>query len=146
MSETQAEGKWQWREGTVDGGEEHIEIRYGDAEKIPYTDWVPIARLGKPEQKTFPVQWLLAPESPKNQAMIDEVRQDLDFFLVDKGEADPWWYARYRCRTGANMYSPVHWAHYPKGQGGTRVSSMVVKLSAEQAEELFGQARKRKPK
>ena len=130
--------QWHWEDGTVDEDMEHIELRHGDAAKIPYANWLPIARIGKPRHRRFPVQWLVTADTVENQAVIADARRELDFYLIEKEEPDPWAYARYHCDTGANMYSRVHWSYFPSGKRGERASSMVVQLPAEEAAELFG--------
>jgi hypothetical protein len=133
-----AQPQWRWEDGVVDDRKEHIELRHGDAAHTPYADWLPIARIGKPKQHRFPVQWLVTPDSTESRAKLVDARRELDFYLVEKDEPDPWAYACYHCNTGANMYSRIHWSYYPDGRGGERVSSMVIELSAKEAEELFG--------
>jgi hypothetical protein len=61
--------------------------------------------------------------------MIAAAKKELDFYLVEKGEMNPWAYAQYHCSTAANMYSTVHWSYFPSGTRGQRVSSMVVRLT-----------------
>lgn len=43
---------------------------------------------------------------------IDDVRRELDFYLVSKGEPDPWVYAQYHCGTASNVYFNVHWSFF----------------------------------
>jgi hypothetical protein len=44
-----------------------------------------------------------------------QVKSELDFYQVEKGERDPWQYAIYHFGTGPNPYSSVHWGYYPNG-------------------------------
>ena len=37
-----------------------------------------------------------------------KVMSELRYYLLDKGEPDPWNYAQYHCTTAANLYSAVH--------------------------------------
>ena len=120
---------WGWREADVDVQEEHIELRYGDAETSAYEQWLPVALIGRPTNHVFPVRWLLPRSS--NPEIISEVQRDLDFYLVEHpkdfaGTGHPWWYAQYHCNTAANMYSSVHWSYFPNGNRGQRRSSMVI--------------------
>lgn len=39
--------------------------------------------------------------------------KELNFYLVEKGEKDPWQYAIYHCGTASNIYSDVHWGYFP---------------------------------
>jgi hypothetical protein len=129
--------EWMWQEGAVDTDGEHIELRYGDASNVRYDEWTPIALIGKPRSRVFPVRWLRI--SPAiDTAIIGKVRRELDFYLVDKREPNPWAYAIYHCNTSANMYSKVHWSYFPSGRQGERHSSVVVQLSAEDEAQLFG--------
>jgi hypothetical protein len=120
---------WSWQEGVVDLEGEHIELRYGDAATTDYEQWFPIALIGKPRGRVFPVRWLMTPDSPSHQRMIDAARKQLDFYLVEVGGSYPWNYAIYHCNTAANMYSSVHWSYFPNGNRGQRHSSMIVTLA-----------------
>ncbi len=124
--------EWRWQDGAVDSNGQHIELRHGDAGKNTYENWVPIARIGKPKKKVFPVEWLISSDSPEHESMISEARKELDFYLVDTGELDPWAYAKYHCNTRANIYSRVHWSYFPHGVQGNRHSSTVTPLSSKE--------------
>jgi hypothetical protein len=63
----------------------------------------------------FAVEWLVKQDSLAHQAMLADARRELDFYLVEKHEPDPWAYACYHCNTGANMYSRVHWLYFSTG-------------------------------
>ena len=115
---------WGWREADVDVQGEHIELRYGDAETSAYEQWLPVALIGRPTNHVFPVQWLL-PKSV-NPEIISRVQRELDFYLVELREANPWAYAVYHCGTSANMYSKIHWSYFANGNCGERYASMVI--------------------
>ena len=89
-----------WREGTADAAKEHIRIAYGDRN-------TPVC-LVQPKGESFIVQFILL-EGQANRNVIDSVKKDLDFYLIEKGEPNPWAYARYHCSIAANIYSKVHW-------------------------------------
>lgn len=133
--------KWSWKDAVVDGAREHIELRYGDASQTPYGQWRPVALVGRPERRVFPVQWLMVPGAA-DESVIEEARRELDFYLIEKREQNPWGYAVYHCGTSANMYSSVHWSHFPSGQRGERRASKIVQLSAQEAAEVFGETNK----
>jgi hypothetical protein len=79
---------------------------------VPDSGWKrlsKIALLSPPKEKKFTVQFLLAAKSPKELKMICEVRRELDFYLIEKKEDNPWAYVRYHCGTAADLYSKVHW-------------------------------------
>lgn len=119
--------EWSWQEGAVDRNKEHIEIRYGNALSGSYEEWTPVALISKPVNHVFSVSWLKGSPSVGN-TMIEEVCRELDFYLIEKREPEPWKYAIYHCSTAANMYSNVHWSYFPDGQQGDRQASRVVKL------------------
>jgi hypothetical protein len=75
------------------------------------------------------VEWLITHDSAEQQIMVVDVHKELDFYLVEKNEPDPWAYAIYHCNTGANMYSTVHWSYFPKGDQGERFASEVMQRS-----------------
>jgi hypothetical protein len=109
---------WSWRAGAVDVEGEHIELRYGDAAKGDYKEWLPVALIGKPANHVFPVLWLISPDNPSREEMINAARKEFDFYLVEKGEPNPWEYAIYHCNTSANIYSKMHWSYFPNGKRG----------------------------
>ncbi len=133
---------WQWKEGEVDERREHIELRYGDAGETPYENWTTIARIAKPKRHVFKVEWLVKEDSSEIQAMLADARKDLSYFLVELNEPNPWAYAVYHCNTSSNMYSSVHWSYFPTGNQGKRHASKVIKLSAEESAQLFGDSKK----
>jgi hypothetical protein len=45
--------------------------------------------------------------------MVQAASNQRDFYMVNKREPNPWGYAKYHCRTGANVYSEIYWAYYP---------------------------------
>ena len=104
---------WRWEEGVVDQIEEHIELHHGNAAEIPCGDWQPIARISKPKDHLFIVEWLIKEDSLANQAVLAHARRELTFYLVEKEEPNPWAYAVYHCNTVANVYSSIHWSHLP---------------------------------
>jgi len=139
--------EWRWEEGEVYEREEHIELRHGNADTTSYENWIPVARLAKPIDHVFKVKWLVQPVSADTgsaecESMRADARKSLNFFLVEKGESDPWGYARYHCNTGANLYSSVHWLYYPNGSEGKRLPSRVMGLTAEESVPTFGDAGK----
>jgi hypothetical protein len=131
---------WGWRDGSVNRQGGHIELRHGNASKNSYKEWLPVALIGKPQNHIFPVLWLMDSDTADHQRMIDDARRELDYYLVEKREHNPWGYAQHHCNTGANMYSSVHWSYFPKGVRGDRRSSVVISV-----EEAAAPARERKP-
>jgi hypothetical protein len=100
--------RWKWNEGTVNPDDDHMKLTY---EENPD----PIALIAPGEGSTFIVQFLETDSKQENwKEMIRYVHRELDFFLVELREENPWAYAIYHCNTAANVYSKVHWGYYPK--------------------------------
>ena len=55
----------------------------------------PFARIGKPKNHVFPVQWLVSPLSEEHEKMIKATKNELDYLLIELGEKEPWLYAQY---------------------------------------------------
>ena len=106
--------QWSWVEGNIDATGEHIEIRYGRAELGSWEDWTRVVLVAPPDKHTFTVQFLLLDDGESTKRMLDATRKELDFYLVDKGEENPWGYAKYHCVSAANLYSNVHWSVFPR--------------------------------
>lgn len=117
--------QWRWQNGEVDLRKEYIEISYEDDPDSNDNDPVPVALIGRPENNVFPIRWLVGIEAPENKNMVDLVKRELNFYLVEKEEPDPWAYAQYRCTTASNLYSSVHWAYYPEGDKGGKHTDMI---------------------
>ena len=138
---TNPEPNWKWQDGVVEPLAEHIELRCGDARTSQYEDWLPVARIGRPQAHTFSVQWLLSPESPEQESIIADARRELDYYLITLQMPDPWAYAAYHCDEYSNMYSKVHWSFFPDGQSGPRESTRVLHVAGRQSKLLKGNLR-----
>ena len=112
--------RWSWRELPVKADEAHFQLRHSSHPEEPAAQWLLVALIGPPANRTFPVQWLLDAAEPAYSKAVRAVRRELDFYLVDKGELDPWNYAKYHCGTMANVYSDVHWSFRNRGKGGKK--------------------------
>ncbi len=99
---------WSWRVADVDARADHLRLHYGSGDLDP-ASWVLAARVGRPEGRVFPVQWLVDPQVVSNKDLVEAVTRDLDFYLKDVGRPDPWSYAQYHCETTSNLYGDVHW-------------------------------------
>jgi hypothetical protein len=106
---------WCWIVGKVSPDEKHIEIRFCNSAESGWNEWRPIARVAAPKRQIFTVEFLVAAEDPEVIEMVNAVKKELNYYLVDKREEDPWAYARYHCGTGANVYSNVHWSFFHEG-------------------------------
>lgn len=99
---------WEWREGTVDTDSPHMKIVFGDSA-------VAVALVAKSVGNRFVVEFRQLPELDRKEyeRIKLAVTKELNFYLVEKGEDDPWQYAIYHCGTASNIYSDVHWGYYP---------------------------------
>ncbi|MDD5434518.1 MAG: cell division FtsA domain-containing protein [Nitrospira sp.] len=102
---------WSWVESAVDRKRPYIKINYGKIVVGPVS-LIDVAIVGTPEGNVFPVQFLINNSHPDYAEVIKKVRSELDFYLVEKGEPDPWRYALYHCTTASNIYSIVHWIRF----------------------------------
>jgi len=104
---------WNWSEGPVDRQSDHFEIYYGDASTDP-DEWTLVALVGRSANGMFVFESLVDNAEPENSAMIITVEKELNFYIVEKREPDPWHYLRYHCGTSANIYSKVHWSFHAR--------------------------------
>lgn len=109
MNNGDIKAAWAWKRGRVDKSRHHISISYGDLNKIHPSECLNVALVSKPENKCFSVEFLIPETDPAMREPVGATIKELDFYLVDKGESDPWEYALYHCTTAANLYSSVHW-------------------------------------
>jgi hypothetical protein len=105
------ESTWSWLVVDVDRRGDHLALWHTNIEN-------PVAVVGPPSGQVFPVE-LDAPDST-DPDVLEEVRRELDYYLVELGEPDPWAYAIYHARTIANIYGPVHWSWHPAGSEGNQ--------------------------
>ena len=106
----QASSKWKWVEGVVDTHDEYMQLTYGE-------DPAPVALVAPGRPGEFVAQFLVSTRSTQDAGdkRLQAVQKELDYYLVELGESDPWAYAQYHCTTAANVYSEVHWGYFPKG-------------------------------
>lgn len=105
--------KWEWTEGKVDRSSPHMKLYVGEWGESA----VPVALVAKPVENSFPVEFLEVPDLDRGESdrIKLAVTKELNFYLVEKGEPDPWKYAIYHCGTASNIYSQVHWGYFPDG-------------------------------
>jgi hypothetical protein len=105
--------QWEWREGKVDLAAPYMKLFCGEWGESA----LPVALVAKPVQGTFIVEFLQIREVNESeyQRMKLAVTKELTFYLVEKGEKDPWQYAIYHCGTASNIYSDVHWGYFSGG-------------------------------
>jgi hypothetical protein len=101
--------KWKWREGKVDPAVPHMELYCGD-----WGSALQVALVAEPVDGTFIVEFPQIPQldTTEYERIKQAVTKELTYYLVEKGEQDPWKYAIYHGSTGSNFYSDVHWGYY----------------------------------
>lgn len=104
--------QWRWVLGSIDRNEDHFELRYGSAIPDGWEDWLPVALGGPPSGHVFVVQFLIDATNSLHATALEAARRELDFYLVELGETDPWLYAQYHAGTSSNVYSKVHWSFF----------------------------------
>ena len=105
--------RWEWKEGKVDRSAPHMKLFYGEWGESA----LPVTLVAEPVGQSFAVEFLQIPELDQGEyeRIKQAVMKELTFYLVEKGEKDPWQYAIYHCGTASNIYSKVHWAYFPGG-------------------------------
>jgi len=82
---------WQRIQGKVAVSEDQMELRFGDVNKEDdWSKWPVVARVSAPEAQLFRVAFLIKGKTPCDAKMIRAVEKELTFYLVEKGEEDPW--------------------------------------------------------
>lgn len=125
---------WTWREGRVRRSSDHFELRYGSSNKAGREQWVPVALLGRPQKRVFKVQFLIDRSDSSHSKAIKALIDELNFYLVEQNERDPWAYAKYHCGTMANMYSSIHWSFFPKSR--RRVTVYNGKVNVKRGQQI----------
>jgi hypothetical protein len=107
-----------WVEGVVDRDADHVSVSYGE-------DTRAVALVAQRANKGFTVQFLLRARLADAQAsrILQEVRKELTFYLLDVVGPDSWPFVQYHCGTPANRRSIVHWTWHPKSAAHRQVSS-----------------------
>ena len=95
-----------WKTGKVDSSKEHIEIKYGDIHNP-----LSVAIVSPPFKRVFTVQFLIE-DNKRNEAIRKSIKVELDFYLLEKGEPNPWVYMKHHCTSSGNMYSKVYWIYW----------------------------------
>ena len=98
-------------EGAVSPDDEHMALSYGsfDTDKPPFPI---VARVSPPRKSVLTLELLVDDSTTRGTEIIADVRRKVQWLFVEKGEANPWVYAKYHCTTAANAYGNVHggWA------------------------------------
>ena len=101
----------QWVESSVNNASEHLHIRYGDIETSSPKEWLDVARVAFFKQDIFMVEFTIEPINQYNRKILEAVKKELDFYIVEKNEPNVYDYLLYHCSTSANIYSMVHWSY-----------------------------------
>ena len=111
---------YRWVEKPVDQNQEHIRLFYKDSN-------VCVALVSPPIKYVFGVEFLVEMRSKNSNQIKKAFKKEIDFYLVEKEEPDPWKYAKYHCGTSANLYSEIHWSFYAH-KGNTMTFHNIAKL------------------
>lgn len=97
-----------WMEGTVNRKADHVSLSYGERRQA--------MALVAPNRNGFTVEFVYKASGTAAHAtrMLDEVRHELDFYLLEVVGPDSWAFVQYHCDTPANHLSRVHWTWHPK--------------------------------
>jgi len=102
--------------GNVSPEEEHFQLAYGDVQTQSPGEWIPVARVAVPEGEAIRMEFLLDESRREDAPICETARAQVQYFLITKGESDPWKYAIYHCGTSANVYSEIHWSYHPSSK------------------------------
>jgi hypothetical protein len=99
-------------EGVVSPDNEHIALSYGsfDTEEPPFPI---VARVSPPRKGVITLELLVDDSTTRGTEIIADVRRKVQWLFVEKGEANPWGYAKYHCTTATNAYGNVHGGWVP---------------------------------
>ena len=99
-------------EGSVASDDEHIALSYGsfDTDEPPFPI---VARVSPPSKGVITLELLVGDSTERGTTIIADVRRKVRWLFVEKGEANPWGYARYHCTTAANACGNVHGGWVP---------------------------------
>ena len=78
-----------WQKGKVDRTKEHFELRYGSARDSDWSEWIPIAVIGRPKQRIVNAEFLVDCAEPENAKAVHDVEEEIQFYLIDKEEPNP---------------------------------------------------------
>lgn len=99
-----------WQEAPVEPSGEHLLLTCAPHGGADWSDYFPVARIGRPIRGAVSVEFLVDRSDPKLKEAVAKVIKQIEFYLIDKREPDAWGYACYHCGTLANAYSDVHWS------------------------------------
>ena len=85
-------------EGAVSQDDEHMALSYGsfDTDKRPFPI---VARVSPPRKGVITLELLVDDSTTRGKEIIADVRRQVHWLFLEKGERKPWNYARYHCTT-----------------------------------------------
>ena len=101
---------WQWREAPVNETFDHFELRCGDASRGNWYEWILLALVGRAREGVINVQFLIDKGHPRGSKMAEDTVKELNFYVLELQEPDPWRYLQYHCVTMSNVYGTIHWS------------------------------------
>jgi hypothetical protein len=102
---------WYWVEGNVDKSMPHFVLKYGKLFKVEIKDLIIVAVVSRPVYKRFTVEFLFSGDTKTEKEMVDQAEREINFYLLELGERNPYLYLRYHCGTASNWYSHIHWVY-----------------------------------
>ena len=89
-------------ERPVSQNEEHIGISYGSVwtDKTPFPT---VARISAQREGVINLEFLLDDSTTLDSQIRASVRRKVNWLFLEKGESNPWGYAKYYCSTAANV-------------------------------------------
>ena len=106
------------RKEKVDRTKEHFELRYGSANDQDWDQWMPVALISRPRVDLVNVEYLVDLNDPRYAETISKVQNEIQFYMFELNNSDPWAYAQYHCGTSSNLYSTVHWSFVKPNSSG----------------------------
>ena len=103
--------RWAWCERPVNTYEDHFELCFG-SQNSDRTKHIPVVRVGRPWNGVFGVQFLIDRHEPALLTLAETAIGELNYYLVELGEPNPWAYAGYHCGTMANVHASIHWSFH----------------------------------
>ena len=100
--------------GIVNREHDYVELLYGDTDRLGLSNLVPVAIVTPGQGDCFVVQFIIDADdlSGELMGMLEEVQAELEYYLVNKQEPDPWVYAAYHRGAANNWYFRVHWVYH----------------------------------
>lgn len=97
-----------WVEGKVNRRAEHASVCYGESQRL-------VALVAPHKRHHFTVQFVMKerPSNPISIRILDDVRRELRFYLLDVIGPNSWPFVQFHCDTPANRRSTVHWSWHP---------------------------------